>query len=100
MAVCAPLSGLRSQTVSNTSPLKQPMDNCQCLGRPVGMRMEDLFATCQHKFLVSSMLTLRGHIVEFKDHQLVQNRYVDPLTPHSNHNTGMTVQHLPRKRVL
>ena len=40
----------------------------------VGMGFQRLFKMCREQFLVSSEMTLRSHVTEFKDHQLVQMR--------------------------
>ncbi|KAL0028330.1 hypothetical protein WJX79_011067 [Trebouxia sp. C0005] len=39
-----------------------------------GMGFQRLFKMCREQFLVSSEMTLRSHLTEFKDHQLVQMR--------------------------
>lgn len=40
-----------------------------------GLSFHRLFKVCREKFLVSSEMTLRSHLTEFKDHQLIQIRY-------------------------
>lgn len=39
-----------------------------------GLSFQRLFKTCREQFLVSSEMTLRSHLTEFKDHQLVHTR--------------------------
>ncbi|KAK6939579.1 Origin recognition complex, subunit 2 [Dillenia turbinata] len=39
-----------------------------------GMPVNNLYAICRERFLVSSQLTLNSHLTEFKDHELVKTR--------------------------
>ncbi|KAG6674733.1 hypothetical protein I3842_15G059600 [Carya illinoinensis] len=39
-----------------------------------GMPINDLYAICRERFLVSSQVTLNSHLTEFKDHELVKTR--------------------------
>lgn len=39
-----------------------------------GMSVDALYSACREKFLVSSLLTLKSHLQEFKDHELVKTR--------------------------
>ncbi|XP_027090943.1 origin of replication complex subunit 2-like [Coffea arabica] len=39
-----------------------------------GMPVNNLYATCRERFLVSSQITLNSHLTEFKDHDLVKTR--------------------------
>ncbi|CAN6682122.1 unnamed protein product [Malus baccata var. baccata] len=39
-----------------------------------GMPIDNLYATCRERFLVSSQLTLNSHLTEFKDHELVKTK--------------------------
>ena len=43
-------------------------------GLHTGLSFPRLFKICREQFLVSSEMTLRSHLTEFKDHQLVQTR--------------------------
>ncbi|CDP01345.1 unnamed protein product [Coffea canephora] len=38
------------------------------------MPVNNLYATCRERFLVSSQITLNSHLTEFKDHDLVKTR--------------------------
>ena len=38
---------------------------------PSGMTQSELYAACRDRFLVSAELTLRAHLQEFRDHELV-----------------------------
>ena len=38
---------------------------------PGGMTQGELYAACRDRFLVSAELTLRAHLQEFRDHELV-----------------------------
>ncbi|KAJ7521415.1 hypothetical protein O6H91_19G053100 [Diphasiastrum complanatum] len=40
----------------------------------LGLTQHQLYSLCRERFLVSSELTLRAHLTEFKDHQLVCTR--------------------------
>ncbi|PQM34939.1 origin of replication complex subunit 2 [Prunus yedoensis var. nudiflora] len=39
-----------------------------------GMPVDNLYASCRERFLVSSQLTLNSHLTEFKDHELVKTK--------------------------
>ncbi|KAI3938134.1 hypothetical protein MKW98_018690 [Papaver atlanticum] len=39
-----------------------------------GMPINNLYATCRERFLVSSQMTLNSHLTEFKDHELIKTR--------------------------
>lgn len=39
-----------------------------------GMAVNNLYAICRERFLVSSQVTLNSHLTEFKDHELVKTR--------------------------
>ncbi|KAK6946373.1 Origin recognition complex, subunit 2 [Dillenia turbinata] len=39
-----------------------------------GMPVNNLYAICRERFLVSSQLTLNSHLTEFEDHELVKTR--------------------------
>lgn len=39
-----------------------------------GLNYEHLFRLCRERFLVSSDATLRSHLTEFKDHDLIKTR--------------------------
>lgn len=39
-----------------------------------GLSIHKLYMHCRERFLVSSELTLRSHLTEFKDHELVRSR--------------------------
>jgi origin recognition complex subunit 2 len=39
-----------------------------------GLSYEHLFRLCRERFLVSSDATLRSHLTEFKDHNLIKTR--------------------------
>ena len=45
-----------------------------------GMTIHELFKACRERFLVTNELALRGHLNEFRDHQLMQTRF-DFLCP-------------------
>lgn len=38
------------------------------------MPINNLYAICRERFLVSSQVTLNSHLTEFKDHELVKTR--------------------------
>lgn len=38
------------------------------------MPVDNLYASCRERFLVSSQLTLNSHLTEFKDHELVKTK--------------------------
>ncbi|MCO5576973.1 hypothetical protein L7F22_030794 [Adiantum nelumboides] len=40
----------------------------------LGLSVHKLYTLCRERFLVSSELTLRSHLTEFKDHELVKSR--------------------------
>ncbi len=54
-----------------------------------GLSFHRLFKTCREQFLVSSEMTLRSHLTEFKDHQLVRMRYVDARQAHAMNAQGL-----------
>lgn len=39
-----------------------------------GLPLNRLYTACREQFLVSSEVTLRAHLTEFKDHELVKFR--------------------------
>nr|XP_009801895.1 PREDICTED: origin recognition complex subunit 2-like isoform X2 [Nicotiana sylvestris] len=39
-----------------------------------GMPINNLYTTCQERFLVSSQVTLNSHLTEFKDHELIKTK--------------------------
>ena len=42
-------------------------------GEPLGPTQHELYSACREKFLVSSEFTLQSHLIEFRDHELVEH---------------------------
>ncbi|KAM2868832.1 hypothetical protein FF1_016849 [Malus domestica] len=65
---------LQSLTSNAQSVFKVLADYQLSHSNEEGMPIDNLYATCRERFLVSSQLTLNSHLTEFKDHELVKTK--------------------------
>ncbi|KAG6545560.1 hypothetical protein Mapa_012910 [Marchantia paleacea] len=65
---------LRSLTPNAQSVFKTLADFQLAHPEDQGLSLHQLYTSCRDQFLVSSELTLRAHLTEFKDHELVRWR--------------------------
>ncbi|KAI5055540.1 hypothetical protein GOP47_0029061 [Adiantum capillus-veneris] len=65
---------LQSLTPNAQSVFRTLADYQLSHSEELGLSVHKLYMHCRERFLVSSELTLRSHLTEFKDHELVKSR--------------------------
>ncbi|KAH7285552.1 hypothetical protein KP509_33G033200 [Ceratopteris richardii] len=65
---------LQSLTPNAQSVFRTLADYQLSHSEELGLSVHKLYTLCRERFLVSSELTLRSHLTEFKDHELVRSR--------------------------
>ena len=55
------------------SEMQEAAAESQGGGEPLGPTQHELYSACREKFLVSSEFTLQSHLIEFRDHELVEH---------------------------
>lgn len=65
---------LQSLTPNAQSVFRTLADYQLSHSEELGLSIHKLYMHCRERFLVSSELTLRSHLTEFKDHELVRSR--------------------------